>query len=171
MTNTITGNFGVNGTVILKRTDINVSNLTSNPKTVVTVNDQANLANDMDVDEVYAVEADIAASGSLTINLSSVLDPMGVPVDLAWINVVYISCKGDLLGDAYAPFLVIGGTHANENPLWFGSISDSANLLKGDVSFHSSKYGWAISSGDVLTLDNPSTFDALVSIVIVGKQA
>lgn len=124
-------------------------------------------------DRRYIAQHTIAASGTLTLNLSSLLDSFGNAVAFLKVKEVYI----ELTTGTAASGISIGG---GSNP-WVGWISSGTATLgpvgNGCVFYLGCRRdaaGWAVvpSTGDSLRLSNlDAGLAAVVNVLIVGTSA
>ena len=170
MSTLVQGNAGVNVSLVIRKTDINETNITSNPVSQVTVNDMLVLSSsNTPADQCYVADATIEHGSTLSINLTTSDNPLQDVVNFELIYSVYIANK-NIVTDPYGGgYIEVGGSFSNENQFWFDNVSYIERLEAGEISFHNSPIGWSISGNDVLTIRNPTADDAKVSICIIGK--
>lgn len=122
---------------------------------------------------VFIDEFSIAASGTLSIDLSGSLeDPLGDAVVFTAVKEILVIADA-----ANANNVVVGGAASNTFVGPFADATDKVNVKPGGL-FHAhdgySAAGWAVAAGtgDILQLANSGAGSAVTgTIVIIGEQA
>lgn len=124
-------------------------------------------------DLIYAVAGTIAASGTLTIDLSgSVADVFGNTISMARVKAVIV----ELTTDTAADYLVFGNSGSNPIGLWFGAVTHTEQIRNGGVMVHycQDATGWPVvnsASDKILITNHDSVNIATYQLCIIGASA
>lgn len=126
---------------------------------------------------IYVTQATIAASGTLSIDLSNTgtLDPLDAAVSFANIKMIYIEVVEDPDAVATGSSISVGGD-TNAVSTIFGDASDKIKIQQGGCfqlsTPTSSGYAVTASTGDIIKIvNNDSTAAVIVRVAVVGEKA
>lgn len=148
---------------------------TTLPKSITYVKG-GNLANGVNV--VYSALLTIAASGSTTVDLTSITEVLGSSKTFARIKAVVIqllSVADDSANGSACSSVTVGNAATNANKLFFTAGTDSIDLANGDVV----AWGTGAAAGiavdgthkNVKILNNDGAVGAKVLLTVLGADA
>jgi hypothetical protein len=118
-------------------------------------------------DRLLTLAIDIAASGSLTVDLATQVDAFGVAFNPADIQAVYVEADATNTNS-----IVVGDAGANPFVGPFDAGTDTYKVPPGGFHLYADPLGWAVGSGVNLKLANSGAGSAVTGqLIIVGRSA
>lgn len=118
-------------------------------------------------DRLFTHAINIAASGSETIDLATVLDAFGVAFNPADVQAVHVQADPTNVNN-----IVVGNAGSNPFQGPFDAATDTYAVKPGGFFSYADPLGWAVGSGVNLKLANSGAGTAVTgTLVIVGRSA